>query len=159
MKNKAIVLTTLILGLFVVTGCGQNTTNSDSPTLKVPVPENKDVEEMVVVDEGQTEEPTRTEEVAPSGEKTKEFDITARNWEFIPNTITVNKGDTVKLKITSIQGTHGFMLSEFGINTQLVQGNTVNVEFVADKVGTFKFACYVQCGRGHGGMKGQLIVK
>ncbi len=159
MKNKAIVLATLILWLFLVTGCGQTTTSSDSPTLKVPAPGSEDVEEMVVVDEGQTEEPARTEEIAPSGEKTKEFDITAKNWEFIPNTITVNKGDTVKLKITSIQGTHGFMLSEFGINERLVQGNTVDVEFVADKVGTFTFACSVPCGRGHGGMRGQLVVE
>ena len=88
----------------------------------------------------------------------KEFTMTAKQWEFNPSTITVNKGDRVKLSITSVDVTHGFTISEFGVNSRLNPGETTDVEFVADKSGTFSFFCSVQCGEGHLGMRGQLIV-
>jgi len=88
----------------------------------------------------------------------KEFDVEAKKWEFVPSTITVNKGDTVKLHITSTDVGHGFALSAFGINKTLNPGVTVDVEFVADKAGSFPFFCNVFCGEGHGGMNGTLVV-
>lgn len=108
----------------------------------VPAPGFEDVEEKVVVTEGQV----------------KEFIVMAKQWEFIPATIEVNLGDTVKLQVTSTDVTHGFVLSEFGVNERLSPGKVVNIEFVADKAGTFGFYCSVPCGSGHGGMQGQLIV-
>lgn len=92
-------------------------------------------------------------------EKVKEFDIIAKNWEFIPDTIEVNLGDKVELHIKSVDVVHGFALPDFGINEKLEPHQDVHVEFVADKKGIFTFACSVPCGSGHRGMKGQLIVK
>ena len=89
----------------------------------------------------------------------KDFTITARQWQFDPSTITVQQGDMVKLSIQSMDVTHGFSLSAFGINEQLSPGKTVNIEFVADKKGTFPFACSVVCGSGHTGMRGTLVVE
>lgn len=89
----------------------------------------------------------------------KEFEIIAKQWEFVPGTITVNQGDNVKLKITSLDVNHGIWLNEFGVNEMLEVGKTVEVEFVADKKGEFSFTCNVFCGRGHGTMRGTLIVK
>ena len=106
----------------------------------------------------QAQQNTPPGQVQPTGE-TKQFEITARQFGFEPNTITVNKGDMVKLKITSVDVVHGFAINEFGVNEQLEPGKTVNVEFVAGKSGTFAFYCAIVCGAGHGGMRGQLIVK
>ncbi len=89
----------------------------------------------------------------------KEFTIEAKQWEFIPSTLTVKQGDLVRLKITSTDVTHGFSLPEFNVNENLEPGRTVTVEFVADKKGTFSFACSVYCGAGHGSMVGQLVVQ
>lgn len=89
----------------------------------------------------------------------KEFTITAKNWEFSPATITVNKGDKVRLKITSTDGVHSFILAEYGLNTKLEIGQVQVVEFTADKAGSFSFRCGVPCGSGHMEMKGTLIVK
>ncbi len=89
----------------------------------------------------------------------KEFTMTARQWDFTPSTITVNKGDTVKITITSTDVTHGFAISEYGINTRVSPGTTEVVEFTADKEGTFIFRCSVPCGSGHSGMEGTLVVK
>jgi cytochrome c oxidase subunit 2 len=99
-----------------------------------------------------------TSDSVVSGE-IKEFSITAKQWEFNPNVITVNKGDKVKLTITSVDVSHGLAISDFNINERLEPGQITNVEFVADKSGKFTFFCSVLCGSGHSRMRGQLIVK
>lgn len=91
--------------------------------------------------------------------ETKEFEITAKYWEFTPSRIEVNKGDKVTLKLKSIEGVHGFLLSDFGVNMVLRQGEEVEVEFIADKTGEFSFFCNIPCGQGHSGMNGMFIVR
>lgn len=105
------------------------------------------------------ENKTPIQEKTISKENIKEFNITAKQWKFDPDTITVNKGDTVRLNIKSIDVAHGFSLPDFGINKYLEPGKTITVEFVADKTGEFLFLCSVYCGQGHGNMIGKIIVK
>ncbi len=88
----------------------------------------------------------------------KEIALTAKQWSFEPNTITVNKGAKVRLKITSVDVDHGFSIWEYAINKTIPGGKTVIVEFDADQAGTFSFVCSIFCGSGHGGMEGTLIV-
>ncbi len=133
MKNKKILFVILIFCMFLFLGCTTQTQTVNT--------ENADQNEVQLT--GQT----------------KEIEITARNWEFVPETIEVNLGDRVELHIESVEGTHGFMLSEFGINERLEPYQDVHVDFIADKRGTFSFSCSVPCGSGHGRMTGQLIVK
>jgi len=106
----------------------------------------------------QATDQTQTSAAAPA-DNVKEFTMTAQNWQFSPATITVNKGDKVRLKITSVDVTHGFALKDFNVNVTLEPGQTQIVEFVADKVGSFSFRCSVPCGEGHREMQGTLIVK
>jgi len=89
----------------------------------------------------------------------KEFNLTAKQWEFTPSTITVKKGDAVRLIIESIDVAHGFAMAEFNVNKRLNPGATITVEFVADRAGTFPFFCSVLCGSGHSKMKGKLVVE
>lgn len=96
---------------------------------------------------------------AASSGNTVDIDVVAKKWSFTPNVITVNKGDRVRLSITSQDVAHGFMLPEYGINERIEPGNTTVVEFTADKQGEFEFRCSVRCGEGHMGQKGKLIVK
>ncbi|MEK6822392.1 MAG: cupredoxin domain-containing protein [Nanoarchaeota archaeon] len=100
-----------------------------------------------------------TTTTAPAAGATKEFDITARKWSFTPDTITVNKGERVILHVRSEDVTHGFSLTTFDVSETLTAGQTTDIEFVADKAGSFNWQCNVFCGTGHGGMKGTLIVK
>ena len=88
----------------------------------------------------------------------KEFSITAKQFDFEPDTIRVNKGDLVKISIESVDVEHGIRISEFNVNKNLKPGETVDIEFVADKIGEFDFFCNVYCGDGHREMKGRLIV-
>ncbi|MBI2102078.1 cupredoxin domain-containing protein [Candidatus Woesearchaeota archaeon] len=95
----------------------------------------------------------------PAAESVKEFKITAKQFSFTPETIEVNKGDRVRLLVTSTDVPHGISINEYGINERLDPGKEVKIEFTADKEGTFTAFCSVFCGSGHSNMKGKLIVK
>lgn len=83
----------------------------------------------------------------------KEFTIKAFRYGYDPNTITINKGDKVKITIDNTDAPHGIQISAFG-----VQG-VDSIEFTADKSGEFEWHCYIPCGPGHAEMTGKLIVK
>jgi cytochrome c oxidase subunit 2 len=87
-----------------------------------------------------------------------EIALTAKRFDFTPNQITVNKGDFVRLIITNQDVNHGIAIPEFGVNEFLDAGKTTNVEFTAVNSGTFNFGCSVNCGSGHHGMSGTLVV-
>lgn len=89
----------------------------------------------------------------------KEFDVVARQFEFVPGTITVNTGDTVKLNVTSEDVPHGISISAFGVSQSFDSNSTKTIEFVADKAGTYPIVCSVACGAGHSSMKGTLVVQ
>ncbi len=92
-------------------------------------------------------------------ENIKEFTVTAKQFVFEPTIIEVNKGDKVKLIVTSTDLSHGFSILEYGINERVNPGESIIVEFIADKEGEFTMFCSVYCGENHSEMKGKLIVK
>ena len=89
----------------------------------------------------------------------KEFTVSAKNYSFTPNTMTVNKGDKVRITVTNTGGTHDLALDEFNVKTKMLNdGDSDTVEFTADKTGTFEFYCSVGNHRAMG-MKGTLTVQ
>lgn len=88
----------------------------------------------------------------------KEFVIKATKFAFTPSAIKVNKGDRVRLTLQNVDGTHGLSIPEYGVNLQPAAGQSQTADFVADKAGTFNFACTVYCGSGHLDMAGNLVV-
>ena len=96
---------------------------------------------------------------AISSGEAKEFKMTAKQFQFDPAVIEVNKGDKVRLIVTSTDVPHGIAIPEYEINQRLDPGKPVTIEFIADKQGTFTAFCSVFCGSGHLGMKGKIIVK
>ena len=142
-----LILVVLIGGFFVFSG-GFNSSPSSSPS---------NVGGIVVKEKSNSQDTSSTSE--SSTPEVKEFNVIAKKWDFSPDTITVNEGDTVVLNVESIDVSHGFVLPEFGVSEFLSPGNTVKIEFVADKKGTFSFFCNVFCGSGHSGMRGTLIVQ
>lgn len=81
----------------------------------------------------------------------------AGGWD--PEYITVNKGDTVRLRITGHDVVHGFAIGKLGIDVgPIIPGEMTTVEFVADKVGQFTYYCNVWCSPYHYRMRGTLEV-
>ena len=89
----------------------------------------------------------------------KEFSIIAKQFSFEPATITVKKGDMVRLKVISQDVKHGLAIPEFGINAVLNPNEEMTIDFAASKSGVFNMFCSVLCGEGHADMKGTLIVE
>ncbi len=89
----------------------------------------------------------------------KSFTVTGSNFKFDPSTITVNRGDTVKITFKNTDGFHDFKIDEFNVATAQIKGGaSETVTFVADKTGSFEYYCSVGQHRAMG-MKGTLIVK
>jgi heme/copper-type cytochrome/quinol oxidase subunit 2 len=79
---------------------------------------------------------------------------------FTPGVLRVKVGETVRLRLTSKDVTHGFYLPDFEVNAGPISpGKYKTVEFVADKAGVFTFYCNVLCSKRHGSMNGALIVE
>ena len=134
----------ILIGLIFIAGC----TYTDNTTKKESVPISEEITNQDITQNA--EEPK---------EEIKEFEITAKTFEFNPDIIMVNKGDKVKLIIKSIDVTHGIEIKEYNIRETLYPNKPVTVEFIADKAGEFIFKCNIPCGSGHSIMAGKLIVE
>lgn len=85
--------------------------------------------------------------------------ITAKRFEFVPSTITLKKGETVKLLVTSEDVTHGLFLRPLKIDTDLVPGETQALIVTPQSAGTFTAICHHFCGAQHGNMKLTVVVE
>jgi cytochrome c oxidase subunit II len=99
------------------------------------------------------------QDAPPASGAAHEFQMTAKKYEFDPGTITVKKGEKVKLMITALDKDHGIKIEAFSVEQVLKKGVPTTVEFTADKAGEFPFVCSKYCGFGHGKMKGKLVVE
>ncbi len=112
-----------------------------------------------VATEGMLEFPKNETAEEAANATVKEFSMTAKRFEFNPKSITVKKGDTVRITLTSEDVTHGFAINEFNVSERVEPGSETTVEFVADTAGTFVYYCNIPCGPSHSIMRGQLIVE
>lgn len=80
-----------------------------------------------------------------------------------PERITVNKGDHVKIHLSSLERaqdeTHGFAVDSMNVHASLEPGKTVTVEFDATEEGVFPYYCTEFCSAQHLEMMGYLMVK
>jgi polyferredoxin len=109
----------------------------------------------------------------------KHITINARKYGYSPSRLVVNKGDTVFLKLSTLDVTHGLRLDGYPIELIARKGVTFQkhghrvgtdklktdwdrvsqVKFVAGKPGKFTFRCTETCGNLHPFMTGELLVK
>lgn len=106
--------------------------------------------------ESKTTSATASAETSNAAETTSgvdEFTVKAFRFGYQPDTLTVKKGDLVKITIDNVDGMHGINLFAFGVQ------DMDYIEFKADKAGTFMWYCSNFCGQGHSSMRGTLIVE
>src|SRR5690349_7947018 len=129
MKGKIIALIAVAVVIF-----GGWYMFRQSGTDVVPVPKNVTV--------------VRPNPAAPepsvNASKFRDFNISAGSYFFKPNSMTVNKGDTVRITVVNSGGYHDFVIDEFNTRTNRLQaGETETITFVANKSGTFEYYCSV----------------
>jgi heme/copper-type cytochrome/quinol oxidase subunit 2 len=85
--------------------------------------------------------------------------MTAEHFHFTPDEIHVKEGTMLVISIKALDGTHGFAISDFGINEEIEEGQTKTVRWYARGKGEVGFHCSHLCGMGHLGMNGKIIVE
>lgn len=89
----------------------------------------------------------------PSSTAPQRITIEAKRFSFTPSEITIRKSQPVTLVIGTGDVTHGLVMKELGIRTEVKKGKTSMVTFTPEKTGTFIAKCAYFCGVGHGSMK------
>jgi cytochrome c oxidase subunit 2 len=84
--------------------------------------------------------------------------VKAAKFAFTPNEIRIRKHEPVVFVLTAEDFPHGFSLPDFKVRADFVPGKTIELNFVADKVGRFHLLCDNFCGEGHDMMSAWLIV-
>ncbi len=85
--------------------------------------------------------------------------VTVTDWSFSPATITVKKGENVKLELKGDDGIHSLLVADLGLNVRVEPDSDTVVTLPTDKVGTFEGRCGVPCGPGHRDMKFTIVVE
>jgi cytochrome c oxidase subunit 2 len=78
--------------------------------------------------------------------------MTAHRFAFEPHEITVKKGEPVILLIKSQDVSHGLVIDDLGVRTEVKKGESTEVKFEPESIGTFEGKCAHFCGKGHGSM-------
>ncbi len=82
---------------------------------------------------------------------------------FDPEHIEVEQGQKVVLYLTNLErtmdATHGFCITGYDVAASIEPGETVTIEFTADKPGVYPYYCVEFCSALHLEMTGYLFVK
>lgn len=86
-----------------------------------------------------------------STQQVKEIKVEAGSFYYKPNTMTVKKGEKVRIVMNAVSMMHDFNIAELNVKMPIVKnGDTGTVEFTPDKVGTFEYYCSVGQHRANG---------
>lgn len=82
----------------------------------------------------------------------RRIEISASRFSYSPSEITLKKGETTILALTSTDVAHGLVVKDLGVKTEIKKNQAEEVTVTPDKVGTFQGKCSHFCGKGHGSM-------
>ena len=160
-KTGTLVLI-IILAIAAIIGFSVYKGNQAPKAETIPAETMRDgMDDMVTPEETASSTPTPDVSVSVGVDAgtVKSFIINGSNFSFSPSTMTVNKGDTVKITFKNTGGFHDLKIDEFNVATAKIQGGAEEtVTFVADKTGSFEYYCSIGTHR-QMGMKGTLTVK
>lgn len=144
MPTKTIVAAVIVFGLFAAGGYAVMRGQESAP-------------EAAKADIGSAiPQPAAPKESVPpsdavNAEGVREVVIVGDNFSFSAKTLTLKKGQKVKLTFVNSEGMHDFKLDEFGVATKkLKAGESDTVEFTPDKTGTFEAYCSIGAHRAMG---------
>ena len=142
----------LLAVIFLIAGCTDSTISGGTPR----TPGSSENAPPQVPSNENSSPPPVPEQSSP---QVHEVSLKVFQFGFDPDTVTVKKGEKVKLLLTSTDVTHGISIDGYGMDAVLRPGVETPLEFTATKSGTFSFYCSVFCGSGHKTMTGKLVVQ
>lgn len=102
--------------------------------------------------------PAQAEEQRPQVDRV--IRVVAERFTFVPSRIRLKLGETVELRIRSLDTNHGFQIENTGVNVIVPKRGKgdARVLFRAQQKGVFRFTCSKACGAGHTIMRGRIVV-
>lgn len=89
----------------------------------------------------------------------RSIEIHAHRFSFVPSEITITKGETVTLDLTSDDVPHSLVIKGLGVNQSITKGHVTHVTLSPTTAGDFHGQCGRFCGSGHGSMVFTVHVK
>jgi cytochrome c oxidase subunit II len=87
------------------------------------------------------------------GPNARVIDVVAKRFTYVPDEITLKKGEPVILRVRSVDVTHGLSIEQFNIKGDVAKNKNSSYSFTPDRAGDFEGKCSHFCGSGHGSMK------
>ncbi len=91
----------------------------------------------------------------PAGE---DVYLAGRLWQWYP-ILELQKDQSYRLHISSLDWQHGLSIQPVNINLQIVPGYEMVINITPDQAGDYAIVCNEYCGIGHHTMLGKIIVK
>jgi cytochrome c oxidase subunit 2 len=79
---------------------------------------------------------------APTGE----VKVVASRQGFRPSSLSVRKGETLRLLLSTADDEHCFALDAFRVEKRIVPGKTTVIDVTPDRIGSFPFHCCLEEG-------------
>ena len=77
----------------------------------------------------------------------------------MPEETYIKVNQPVCLRITSYDVTHGFIISDLGIDAgEIHAGKWTRIDFTPKETGTFSYVCSIQCSPMHSKVRGKIVV-
>jgi cytochrome c oxidase subunit II len=89
----------------------------------------------------------------------REVKIEAKRFEFVPDQITLKKGEAVTLVVTADDVAHSLFVRDLKINETVEAGETKKITLTPDAEGTYRGSCQKFCGAEHAKMKITIVVE
>lgn len=154
MKSKYPII--ILLAVVVIfSGCTENQPQVTSTVTSTAQPTST-IQSTSTVEETSTLEPTSTLQILP---ELRQFTIVSEKYSMTPDTITVRKGDMVKLHLTSNEVSFFFAIKGYKISTKVYPQRFETVTFVANKTGNYTMYYTRRAGSPQWSMQGLLIVE
>ena len=87
------------------------------------------------------------------------IEIQAKRFNFTPNVVHLKKGETVTIRLTSADTSHGLLIDELNVDLDAAADRPDSVTVTPAQTGTFHAICDHFCGSGHGGMQMTVVVE
>lgn len=91
-------------------------------------------------------------------EHVKLIKVSAKRFVFNPSSITLKKGETVDIELSTEDVLMGFSVPDMNARSDIPPGQVMHVKLTPTKTGTFEFLCDIFCGSGHENMNGTITV-
>ena len=85
-------------------------------------------------------------------------EVRASRRGFEPSRITLRRGETTRLVLSSADGEHCFAIDALRIEKRIVTGRPTQLDLTPERAGVFPFYCCLESGKGAEVERGELTV-